>query len=83
MKVLIAEDDRTSRMILKAILIKWEYEVVETSNGDEAWQALQKDDAPRLVIVDWVMPGMSGEQICRKLREDKAAPSNVYYPSYQ
>lgn len=71
MKVLIAEDDRTSRMILKAILAKWGYEVVETANGDEAWQVLQKDDAPRLAIVDWVMPGMSGELICRKLRETK------------
>ncbi len=43
MKVLIAEDDATSRMILKAILIKWGYEVVETSNGDEAWQVLQQE----------------------------------------
>ena len=71
MKILIAEDDPTSRMILKAILIKWEYEVVETCNGDEAWQALQKEDAPRLAILDRVMPGMSGENICRKLREKK------------
>jgi DNA-binding response OmpR family regulator len=71
MKILIAEDDATSRMILKVILTKWEYEVVETRNGDEAWQALQKEDAPRLVILDWVMPGMSGEKICRKLRETK------------
>lgn len=69
MKILIAEDDAASRMILKAILTKWEYEVVETRNGDEAWQALQKEDAPRLVILDWVMPGMSGEKICQKLRE--------------
>ena len=68
MKILIAEDDATSRMILKAILTKWEYEVVETRNGEEAWQTLQKEDAPRLVILDWVMPGMSGEKICRKLR---------------
>lgn len=69
MKVLIAEDDATSRIILKAILTKWEYEVVETRDGNEAWQALQKEDAPQLVILDWVMPGMSGEKICRKLRE--------------
>jgi phosphoserine phosphatase RsbU/P len=71
MKILIAEDDTASRMILKAMLTKWEYEVVETSNGEEAWGALQKEDAPRLAILDWVMPGMSGEKICRKLRETK------------
>ena len=69
MKILIAEDDATSRMILKSMLTKWEYEVVETRDGDEAWQALQREDAPRLVILDRVMPGMSGEKICRKLRE--------------
>lgn len=69
MKVLIAEDDSTSRMILKAILVKWGYEVVETSNGDEAWQALQREDAPRLAILDWIMPGISGDQLCRKVRE--------------
>jgi sigma-B regulation protein RsbU (phosphoserine phosphatase) len=56
-------------MILKAILIKWGYEVVETSNGDEAFQVLQKEDAPRLVILDWIMPGISGDTLCRKLRE--------------
>jgi phosphoserine phosphatase RsbU/P len=68
MKVLIAEDDATSRMILKAILDKWGYEVVETCNGDEAWQVLQSEDAPQLAILDWVMPGISGDQLCRKLR---------------
>ena len=71
MKILIAEDDATSRMILKTVLGTWGYEVVETQDGDEAWQFLQKEDSPRLIIVDWVMPGMSGETICRKLRETK------------
>jgi DNA-binding response OmpR family regulator len=70
-KILIAEDDATSRMILKTVLGTWGYEVVETQDGDEAWQFLQKEDSPRLIIVDWVMPGMSGETICRKLRETK------------
>ena len=74
MKVLIAEDDATSRMILKAILIKWGYEVVETSNGDEAWQVLQQEYAPRIAILDWVMPGISGDKLCRKLRELKSLP---------
>jgi sigma-B regulation protein RsbU (phosphoserine phosphatase) len=69
MKVLIAEDDVTSRMMLKAILTKWGYEVVETSDGDEAWQVLQREDAPRLAILDWVMPGISGDELCRKVRE--------------
>jgi DNA-binding response OmpR family regulator len=69
MKVLIAEDDVTSRMMLKAILTKWGYEVVETSNGDEAWQVLQREGAPRLAILDWIMPGISGDELCRKVRQ--------------
>jgi phosphoserine phosphatase RsbU/P len=73
-KVLIAEDDRASRLILKAMLTKWEYEVVETGNGDQAWQLLQNAERPPLAILDWVMPGMSGEKICRKVREMQGLP---------
>jgi len=71
MKILIAEDDSTSRTILKVILTKCGYEVVQTCDGEEAWQGLLAEDAPRLVILDWIMPGMSGDKICRKLRETK------------
>jgi DNA-binding response OmpR family regulator len=68
-EILIAEDDATTRMTLKAILNKFGYKVIETCNGDEAWQVLQREDAPRLAIVDWIMPGISGDNLCRKLRE--------------
>jgi len=68
-EILIAEDDATTRMTLKAILNKFGYKVVETCNGNEAWQVLQREDAPRLAIVDWIMPGISGDNLCRKLRE--------------
>ena len=75
MRILIAEDDSTSRMILKSILTTWGYEVVETLDGTEAWQALEEEDAPRLVILDRIMPGMNGEEICRKLRETQPLTS--------
>jgi len=75
MRILIAEDDATSRMILKSILTTWGYEVVETLDGTEAWQALEEEDAPRLVILDRIMPGMNGEEICRKLRETQPLTS--------
>ncbi|MFC1975187.1 response regulator transcription factor [Chloroflexota bacterium] len=68
MKILIAEDDPVSRRMLQATLIKWDYEVVVTSDGHEAWQTLQQKDAPRLAILDWMMPGMDGIDICRKIR---------------
>ena len=69
MKILIAEDDNTSRKLLDALLKKWDYEVVSTSNGDEAWAALQAKDAPRLAILDWMMPGKDGAEICRNVRQ--------------
>jgi CheY-like chemotaxis protein len=56
MKILIAEDDLTSRRILEAILAKWNYEVIATSDGLEAWQALQTENAPPIAIIDWMMP---------------------------
>ena len=69
MKVLIAEDDVTSRMILEHMLAGWGYEVVVTKDGDEAWRELQAEDAPKLAILDWMMPGMDGVQVCRKVRK--------------
>lgn len=68
MKILIAEDDVTSRTMLRAILGKWGYEVVETSDGEGAWAALQEIDAPQLAVLDWMMPGIDGPALCRKLR---------------
>lgn len=69
MKILIAEDDPTSRIILQAALTKWDYEVISTSDGDEAYAVFQNEDAPCLALLDWEMPGMNGADLCRKLRE--------------
>lgn len=68
MKILIAEDDFTSRSLLKALLIKRGHEVVATVNGAEAWEAMQKPDAPPLAILDWMMPEMDGLDVCRHIR---------------
>ncbi len=68
MRVLIAEDDVTSRLLLKRVLENWGYEVTATRNGAEALQALQAEDAPRLAILDWMMPVMDGVDVCRRVR---------------
>lgn len=68
MKVLIAEDDLTSRTILQSVLNKWGYETIATTDGNEAWTVLQQEDAPKLLILDWMMPGLDGPDLCRKLR---------------
>src|SRR5450830_1920414 len=68
MRVLIAEDDVTSRLLLMRVLENWGYEVTTTKDGAEALQALQAEDAPRLSILDWMMPGMDGVDVCRRIR---------------
>jgi DNA-binding response OmpR family regulator len=67
MKLLIAEDDAFFRNIVKQVLSP-EHELIFAENGDEAWAVLQQPDAPRLAILDWVMPGLSGPQVCRNVR---------------
>jgi DNA-binding response OmpR family regulator len=68
MKILIAEDDFTSRAVLAGVLKKYGHEVQETTNGSEAWLALQQPDAPRLVILDWMMPELDGPEVLRRVR---------------
>lgn len=69
MKILIAEDDAVSRRLLHAALVKWGYEVVVTSNGKEAWEALQAPAPPSLLILDWLMPEVDGVDVCRLARQ--------------
>lgn len=68
MKVLVAEDDPISRRVLQAMLGDWGYEVVTATDGNEAWAILERDDAPTIAIVDWVMPGTDGIELCRRIR---------------
>ena len=75
MRVLVAEDDAVSRLRLERLLPKWGYEVTVTCDGAEAWRALQAPDAPALALLDWMMPGMDGLQICRELRRKEHGSS--------
>jgi diguanylate cyclase (GGDEF)-like protein len=68
MRILIADDDEVSRCKLEALLNKWGYEVISVEDGMLAWEALQQENAPRLAILDWMMPGLDGSEICRQLR---------------
>ncbi len=74
MRVLIADDDDVMRHILEATLTKWGYEVLVARNGLEAWRLLQGSDAPRLGILDWMMPGMDGVEVCREIRKWEDRP---------
>jgi len=68
MRILIADDDQTSRMVLEAMLTKNGYEVLSTTNGLEALKILQGQNAPRLVILDWMMPHLDGLEVIRRIR---------------
>jgi len=68
-RILIAEDDPVSLRVLQAFLSKWKYQVVVATDGLEALRILESEDAPSLAILDWMMPGMEGPEICRHVRQ--------------
>ena len=74
MKILIADDSLVSRHLLEATLRKWGYEVLVACDGAEALQILERPDAPTLVILDWMMPGMTGVEVCRCIRQRGSEP---------
>ena len=69
MNVLIADDDFVCSRLLQAALFDLGYEVIVTTNGEEAWNELQKPDAPWLAILDFMMPKMDGIEVCRRVRQ--------------
>jgi sigma-B regulation protein RsbU (phosphoserine phosphatase) len=78
MKVLIAEDDEVSRIVLSRMLQKWGHEVVATLDGRSAYEILEGEDAPGIAILDWMMPEMDGLEVCRRLRQlNRAEPPYV------
>ncbi len=74
MKILIADDSIVSRHLLEATLRKWGYEVMVACDGAEALGLLQREDAPALIILDWMMPGMTGVEVCRRIRLRDSEP---------
>ena len=75
MKVLVADDDPVARMLLERNLHRWGYEVVTASDGEAAWKILQEPGGPRIALLDWMMPGRTGPEICREARQ---RPSSTY-----
>ncbi len=73
-RVLLAEDEPLSRVRLKGHLEGWGYDVLVAADGTSAWAQLEADDAPQLAIIDWLMPGLDGVEICRRLRQRGREP---------
>ena len=68
MRILLAEDEPSSQDMLRIALKDWGYKVTVVADGHQAWEVLQQPDSPRLAILDWIMPGLEGPEICRRVR---------------
>jgi DNA-binding response OmpR family regulator len=68
MRILVADDNSVFQAVLQSMLTQWGYDVVVASDGEEAWWRLQQEEGPRLAILDWVMPGLDGIEVCRRVR---------------
>ncbi len=77
MRVLVADDDPLARRLLEVTLTRSGYEVLAVADGVKAWDVLCGQDSPTLALLDWMMPGLTGVDVCRKVRE--AAPSGPIY----
>lgn len=73
MKVLIADDEPVTLKMLEFLLKKWGYETISVLDGNIAWEILTSESPPQMAILDWMMPGKEGADICRHLR---AKPEN-------
>lgn len=69
MKVLIADDDPINLKLLEANLRQWDHDVIVCKDGDEAWEIMQEPEAPRIAVLDWMMPGIEGPELCSRVRE--------------
>jgi DNA-binding response OmpR family regulator len=78
MKILIAEDDAVSRRLLELFLTRWGYDVIEVKDGLKALEILNRENPPAVAILDWMMPGMDGIEVCRRVRESqKMSPTHI------
>jgi sigma-B regulation protein RsbU (phosphoserine phosphatase) len=78
MRILIAEDDAVSRIALTKILDRWGFDTTAVNDGAAAWEVLRAPDAPRIAILDWMMPELDGLEVCRLVRTlDREAPTYI------
>jgi len=77
-KVLIAEDSVTTRKKLEDLLEQWGYSPVSVTDGSEALRILESDEAPNIAVIDWIMPGIEGIEVCRQIRQKKRS-SPLYF----
>lgn len=77
-RVLLADDDPTIRSILVRLLRQWGYEVVEAADGNVAWEILDSPTPPNIAILDWMMPGCDGPELCHRYHDGTRARPFLY-----
>jgi phosphoserine phosphatase RsbU/P len=77
MRILIAEDEKVTRMRLEKTLSEWGFDVETVVDGQAAWERLCSENPPHLCLIDWLMPGMEGPELCRRVREK--FPEEYFY----
>lgn len=77
MKILMADDNAVERRVLRLALERYDYDTTVCQDGADAWEKLKTAVDPTIAILDWMMPGLNGPDICRLLRETSAS-SSVY-----
>ena len=77
-KVLVAEDNAVSRRLVENLIPKWGYEVVPSADGQEAWEKWSADASIQIAVLDWMMPGLDGLDLCRMIRRVEQPPRITY-----
>lgn len=78
MRILIAEDEYTTRLMVQVCLENWGYHVESAVDGDAAWKIMNQANPPEIAILDWEMPGITGDELCRKIKRlERDAPIHV------
>jgi CheY-like chemotaxis protein len=76
MRILLAEDEPVTRLMLHTALEEWGFQVSACENGQTTWEALQQPEAPQMALLDWLMPGIDGLEICRRVRNEPKLSSS-------
>lgn len=77
LSVLVADDDTPTRILLRAAIAQWGYTVIEAKDGEEAWEVMQGQAAPRLLIIDWLMPKLNGIELCERIKREVSQYSYI------
>lgn len=78
MKILIAEDEYTTRLMVQVCLENWGYSIESVEDGKKAWDIINQINPPQIAVLDWEMPGISGIDLCRKIKSlDRSSPIHV------